>query len=57
MQAAVRANVRAAADHLRHGSDVLDPLIRRHGLWVIGAEYSLATGVVEFFDDEARQGA
>jgi carbonic anhydrase len=47
---AVRANVRASADHLRHGSQVLERLIEVEGLRVVGAEYSLETGVVEFFD-------
>jgi carbonic anhydrase len=47
---AVRANVRMAADHLRHGSEILEQLIRREGLVVVGAEYSLETGLVEFFD-------
>ena len=47
---AVRANIRASADHLRHGSEVLEQLIRKDGLRVVGAEYSLETGVVEFFD-------
>ena len=47
---AVRANVRASVDHLRHGSDVLEQLIQNEGLVVVGAEYSLETGVVEFFD-------
>lgn len=47
---AVRANVRVSADHLRHGSDVLEQLIRRDGLLVVGAEYSLETGIVDFFD-------
>ena len=47
---AVRANIRASADHLRHGSEVLEHLIRKDGLVVVGAEYSLATGVVDFFD-------
>ncbi len=47
---AVRANVRASANHLRHGSDVLEQLIQQDGLWVVGAVYSLETGVVEFFD-------
>ena len=47
---AVRANVRSAADHLRHGSDLLEQLIRDDGLLVVGAEYSLETGVVTFFD-------
>ncbi len=47
---AVRANVRASANHLRHGSEVLEQLIQKDGLLVVGAEYSLETGVVEFFD-------
>jgi carbonic anhydrase len=47
---AVRANIRMAADHLRHGSEVLEQLIQQDGLVVVGAEYSLATGIVEFFD-------
>ena len=46
----VRANVRTSADQLRRGSKVLEGLIRDHGLCVVGAEYSLETGVVEFFD-------
>jgi carbonic anhydrase len=48
---AVRANVRASANQLRHGSDVLERLIRKGQLLVVGAEYSLETGVVDFFDD------
>jgi carbonic anhydrase len=47
---AVRANIRVAAGHLRHGSAVLEQLIQNDGLVVAGAEYSLETGVVEFFD-------
>ena len=47
---AVRANIVASADHLRHGSAVLEELIQRDGLLVVGAEYSLATGLVDFFD-------
>jgi carbonic anhydrase len=47
---AVRANVRASADHLRHGSEILERLIRDGGLLVVGAEYSLETGTVDFFD-------
>ena len=49
-QLAVRANIRMATAHLRHGSSVLEQLIREDGLMVVGAEYSLATGVVDFFD-------
>ena len=47
---AVRANIRMSADHLRHGSEVLEQAIARDGLLVVGAEYSLESGVVEFFD-------
>ena len=47
---AVRANVRVSVDHLRHGSEVLEQLVQDAGLLVVGAEYSLETGVVEFFD-------
>ena len=47
---AVRANIRMSADHLRHGSEVLEQLIRKQGLLVVGAEYSLETGIVDFFD-------
>jgi carbonic anhydrase len=47
---AVRANVRVSANHLRHGSAILEQLIRTDTLAVVGAEYSLETGVVDFFD-------
>jgi len=47
---AVRANIRASVDHLRHGSQVLEELIQRDGLLIVGAEYSLESGVVEFFE-------
>jgi carbonic anhydrase len=47
---AVRANIRASVNHLRHGSQVLEELIQNQGLLVVGAEYSLDTGVVDFFD-------
>ena len=46
---AVRANVRIAVDELRSGSDLLRPLVERGELAVIGAEYDLETGVVDFF--------
>ena len=48
-RAAERANVRASVDHLRHGSKVLEELIMNAGLLVVGAEYSLETGLVDFF--------
>jgi carbonic anhydrase len=48
---AVRANIRASVDHLRHGSAVLERLIERDGLLVVGAEYSLESGIVDFLGD------
>ena len=47
---AVRANIRASVNHLRHGSAILEGLIHTGGLVVVGAEYSLETGEVDFFD-------
>lgn len=47
---AVRSNVGVSVDHLRHGSPILEQLIQDEGLLVVGAEYSLETGEVEFFD-------
>ena len=49
-RAAVRANVRVSADRLRHGSALLEQLIQDDSLLVVGAEYSLDTGLVDFFD-------
>ncbi len=53
---AVRANIRASANHLRHGSQVLEQLIQDDRLLVVGAEYSLETGAVEFFDGVPEAG-
>lgn len=51
---AVRANIRASVDQLRHGSRVLEQLVHDDGLLVVGAEYSLDTGVVDFFDGPSQ---
>jgi len=53
MREAMRANVRISAAHLRHASEILEDLIARNGLMVVGAEYSLETGLVDFFDGVA----
>jgi carbonic anhydrase len=53
---AVRANIRGSANHLRHGSEVLEQLIHTDGLLVVGGEYSLETGIVEFFDGMPNTG-
>jgi carbonic anhydrase len=50
IKSAVRANIRASVNHLRNGSQVLEQLILKEGLVVVGAEYSLETGVVEFLE-------
>lgn len=56
---AVRANVRASANALRHGSEIIESMIQFDGLMVVGAEYSLENGTVEFFDGlpDASEGA
>lgn len=50
VQQAVRNNIRMSVNQLRHGSETLEQLILARGLLVVGAEYSLDTGVVEFLD-------
>jgi carbonic anhydrase len=49
VQQAVRANIHASVNHLRHGSQILERLIENDQLLIVGAEYSLETGVVDFF--------
>ena len=53
---AVRANIRVSANQLRHGSEIIEQLILGDGLVVVGAEYSLETGVVDFFDGVPEAG-
>ena len=48
---ATRANIRASVAHLEHGSQILEELIANEGLRIVGAEYSLETGQVDFFTD------
>ena len=47
---AVRENVRTSAEQMRHGSEIIERLERDEGLVIVGAEYSLETGLVDFFD-------
>jgi carbonic anhydrase len=51
VSAAVRANIRASVDQLRSGSEILKSLSDDEGLLIVGAEYSLETGVVDFLLD------
>lgn len=54
LREATRANIRASADHLRHGSRLLEELVLAGRVVVVGAEYDLSTGKVEFFDGSAE---
>jgi carbonic anhydrase len=56
MRHAVRANIRASANQVRHGSEVLEELTQKGRVLVVGAEYSLETGVVDFFDSVSEAG-
>lgn len=47
---AVRENVRTSVEQMRHGSEIIEGLERDDGLVIVGAEYSLDTGLVDFFD-------
>lgn len=47
----IRANVEASVQGLRHGSLILEQLIDADELCVVGAQYSIETGIVEFFED------
>jgi carbonic anhydrase len=53
---AVRANVEANVNALENASKVLERLIRDQGLVIVGAEYSLATGQVDFFNGIPEHG-
>jgi carbonic anhydrase len=52
LRLAVRANIRASVSHLQHGSQILEKCISTEGLRIVGAEYALETGKVEFFTDD-----
>src|SRR6266702_8565804 len=47
---ATRANIAASVHHLRHGSALLERRIERDGLVIVGAEYCVDTGTVEFLN-------
>ena len=46
---AVRANVQSTIDELTNKSEILKRKVAEEGLKIVGAEYCLETGVVEFF--------
>jgi carbonic anhydrase len=51
LKAAIRSNILASTNNLRHGSQMLEQLVLDGRLTIVGAEYSLETGVVEFITD------
>lgn len=51
MRRAVRANIATSVSNLRHGSEILETLVESGKLMIIGAEYCLETGVVDFIKD------
>ena len=51
LHAAMLANVRASVDQLRHGSAILENLVQNHDLQIVGAEYSIETGQVDFLEN------
>jgi carbonic anhydrase len=56
MRVAIRANVRASANQLRHGSEIIERMVASNGLAVVGGVYDLSTGEVEFFDGVPEAG-
>lgn len=52
IESCIRANVRASVEQLRHGSLILEQLVDAGDLQIIGAEYSIETGTIEFFEDD-----
>jgi carbonic anhydrase len=56
LHAAVHANIRASVEQLRHGSEILELLVQSGDIRIVGAEYSLKTGIIEFFEDGVVDG-
>lgn len=50
LESAIRANVRATVNQLKHGSRILEDLNRKNQLEIVGAQYDLQTGRVSFLD-------
>lgn len=48
---AVKQNIHASVKQLRQGSEILEQLLQDDGLIIVGAEYCLETGVVQFLED------
>ena len=47
----IRANVRMSVSQLKHGSRILEDMVASGDLLIVGAEYDVATGKVDFFEE------
>ena len=56
LQAAVRANIAASVEQLRKGSAILENLVQNDSLQILGAEYSIETGQVDFLENAPKAG-
>ena len=52
LERAIRSNVRMSVNQLRHGSSFLEKMYDSGSLWIVGAEYSLESGEVDFFESQ-----
>lgn len=50
LESCIHANILASTNHLRSGSQILENLVQQGKLKIVGAEYSLESGCVTFFD-------
>ena len=50
LERAIRSNIRMSVNQLRHGSSFLEEIHDSSSLWIVGAEYSLESGEVDFFE-------
>ena len=50
LERAIRSNIRMSVNQLRHGSSFLEEIHDSGSLRIVGAEYSLESGEVDFFE-------
>lgn len=50
LEAAIRANILASTQQLKHDSPLLETYIQKNKLKIVSAEYSISSGEVDFFD-------
>ncbi len=55
MERAVHSNIEASVKNLRLGSEILKNLIAENALLIVGAEYCLESGLVDFFEENQRR--